>query len=73
MTNIMIAQMVVAFFESRPSPVMCRAPNAANPPPVPEPVVKPDGEIYASDVDQSVRWYYVVRGYNVGVVQGVYV
>jgi hypothetical protein len=73
LATVMKAQLIAAFFEARVSPVMHRASEDNSPPPVPAPVVKPDGEVYEGDEHQLVRWYFVLRGYNVGVVQGSYV
>jgi hypothetical protein len=70
---VMSAQLVRAFFEARPSPVMHRTSNNGKLPPVPAPVVKPDRNVYTVDIDQAFWWYVVVRGYNVGVVQGKYI
>jgi hypothetical protein len=69
--DVMMFQVLLAFFEARGDPVMCQ--SNKTPPPPPTPVVKPDGEVYMPGVDPEFRWYVVVRGKNVGVVQGAYV
>jgi hypothetical protein len=68
--DAMIAQVVSAFFEARSSPVIHRCDTINNPPAGPAPVVKVDGEVYEADIDPQLRWYFVLRGRNVGVVQG---
>jgi hypothetical protein len=67
--DVMIKQCLLTFFEGRASPVMVCSCDMSSPAAL-APVVKPDGEIYKVDIQPLLRWYIVLRGRNVGVVQG---
>jgi hypothetical protein len=67
--DVMVKEFLLTFFQRRSSPVMVRS-SDKSPPAAPVPVIKADGEIYEVDIQPHLRWYIVLTGRNVGVVQG---